>query len=115
MNKFSLFQLKSIKEVTKKVAHGNKKLNLTQNCNFEPFCFQIACVLLRREHTVWTVNDVLVYPYPFIILGRSTHLKGCGSIEMTKEYGLTKTSLTVHAVCIETFYLLTVWLTILLK
>ena len=60
--KNSLFQPRSIKEVTKKVAHAKKsqkfKTNLSncsiqvKNCNFEPFCFLTNCVLLllRREH-----------------------------------------------------------------
>ena len=34
--------------------------------------------------TAWTVNDVLVDPYPFIAL------KGCGSTKMIKGYGSTK-------------------------
>ena len=28
-------------------------------CNFEPFCFLINCVLLKREHTARTVNNVV--------------------------------------------------------
>ena len=58
-NKFSLFNLKSIKEDTKKVAHGKKKSQkcktILSNCyielknyNFEPFCFMINCVLKLR-------------------------------------------------------------------
>ena len=44
------------------------------------------------KHAVWTVNDVLVDPYPFYCIKRLW-------IDQNKKvYGSTKTSLTVHAV-----------------
>ena len=57
-----------------------------------------------KLHTVWTVNDVLVDPYPFVfwsIRTLFTALKRYGSTKTKKGYGLTKTSLTVHAVILE--------------
>ena len=53
----------------------------------------------QKQRTVWTVNDVLVDLYPFIILVNPhifRAIKGYGSTKMTKVYGSTKSLLTVH-------------------
>ena len=59
------------------------------------------------NNTAWTINDVLVDTYPFIILvdphpfrvDPFISLKGCESTKIIKGYGSTKTSLTVQTVC----------------
>ena len=71
---------------------GSKKL-----ANLNGLCKQSFL-----QNTVWTVNDVLVDPYPFFwsIHTLFTALKGYGTTKTKKKYGSTKTSLTVHTVCV---------------
>ena len=54
MNKFSLFQVKSIKQVTKKVAHGKKKyFNFNSKLQFWTILFPNSlCVTEKRTYSV---------------------------------------------------------------
>ena len=73
-------------------------------CKFQSQKFKFSNSGKGKVHTAWTVNDVLVAPYPCIALkgcGSTKMIKGCGSTKMIKGYGLTKTSLTVHTECLR--------------
>ena len=75
---------------------GSKKL-----ANLNGLCKQSFL-----QNTVWTVNDVLVDPYPFFLVNPYTFycIKRVWKDQNKKKYGSTKTSLTVQAVCITYTY-----------
>ena len=70
----------------------------TKGKNFLLANYKLYCV--ANSHTVWTVNDVLVDPYPF------NAVKSVWIDQNKKGHGSTKKSLTVHTVYFCCFLLL---------